>query len=167
MGKFGNLWFRLRSLCVCWAAWPKCGSYLTLCWCVWVWLCALFLKSSDNVPCIIYISMHITRLKMRLQNHARVVGALCCFLCGFILCSICYVVFLVLVLYFFVLNTKRGSASQLRCNHLWLKRSKPSLGITGPWTRSSTIRFCNERNAQAPSQCDCNEASPATCLRRN
>jgi hypothetical protein len=56
-------------------------------------VCALFLKSSDNAPCIIYIFMHITRLDMGLQNHARVVGALCCFLCGFILCVIFAVLF--------------------------------------------------------------------------
>jgi hypothetical protein len=29
------------------------------------------------------------RSNVQPRNHARVVGALCCFLCGFVLCSIC------------------------------------------------------------------------------
>jgi hypothetical protein len=92
--------------------------------CVWVSVLR-FLKSGGNAPCLIYISMHITRLNFGLQNHARVLGALCCFLISerllfFVLCSIigAVYVFLVLVLYFLVLNTKPGSASQLRCSHL-------------------------------------------------
>ena len=63
----------------------------------------MFLKSSGNVPCIIYISMHITRLNLGASELRP--GCRSFMLLSVRFFSICYVVFLVLVLvlYFFVL----------------------------------------------------------------
>ena len=67
----------------------------------------------------LYLYAHISRLNLGASELHPGCGSFVLLSVRF--CSICYVVFLVsvLVLYFFVLKTNPGSASQLRRSHLW------------------------------------------------